>query len=260
MFPKVLSILLFLYVGNAASAAVQTKIIGGYPTSITYRPYQVVLQTAINPTCGGSLITEKCVLTAAHCVKRPSSKRLTIRGGITKLSDKSVDQTVSKIISHEKFNPETYENDIAIIQLQGRLQGANIKTIKVTKSSPKAGQAVEVAGFGYMEENAMDFAPNLMAVNLTIVDQEKCKKLYEKENFITEGMMCAEGSGEGIKDTCNGDSGGALIARSVNKPGTIEQVGIVSYGVGCGNPLFPGVYTNLNFYGQWIDKVVKENC
>ncbi|XP_055843158.1 trypsin beta-like [Episyrphus balteatus] len=254
MFYKFLAILSFVNfaIANSIPVQISNRIIEGNVTTISTAPYQVVLEYKGQTICGGSLITPTCVLTAAHCFNVMFPYKISIRGGMSKLSDKSINQQMKQIYKHENFNEITYDNDIAFIKLSGQLLGKNIKTIKLSNSTVKVGQEVRVTGFGYTEEDALDVSDLLREVKVNVVSSEECHKAYEGQNNITEAMMCAKGKGN-RKDACTGDSGGPVVVNNT-------LVGVVSYGIGCGRPEYPGVYAKVKFLRPFIDRIVSKYC
>ncbi|XP_055912002.1 trypsin beta-like [Eupeodes corollae] len=232
---------------------IDNRIIGGVPTTIRESPYQLTLDYKEQHICGGSLITNKCVLTAGHCIESLMwPDMIVVRGGMTRLSERGVSQRISRIFKHENFNLETMNNDVAILRLRGPLQGQNIKTIKLTNRTVAVGEQVEITGFGYTNENITNNSNVLREVLVNVISQKECKKAYQGANNVTEGMFCATVKG-GKKDACQGDSGGPVVSKN-------ELVGVVSWGIGCGRPEYPGVFANVKYFRSWIDNIVSKYC
>lgn len=112
------------------------------------------------------------------------------------------------------------------------------------------------AGWGKLKENGEE-SPVLMQVQVPIVKNELCGKLYARSNEFDDRVICA-GFMEGGKDTCEGDSGGPLMLPIAGENGTFPfyQIGIVSWGSGCARPNRPGVYTNVQYYAKWIERKI----
>ncbi|XP_050672342.1 trypsin 5G1-like isoform X3 [Leptidea sinapis] len=233
----------------------ESKIVGGHETSISKLPFQVFVYTHNSNgsfICGGSILNEEYILTAAHCIYGKQS--VEVGAGSTER------ETVAKIplipakcfVYHPLYNDTTADYDVAYIQLSKplNLDGLKEKAVHIVQAGSKVpvGAKVTVSGWGNTAENG-SLSDVLRAVELNIISVVECRKYYGKET-ITQRMICA-GVREGGKDTCQGDSGGPLVYSSTRK-----QVGIVSSGYGCARPGVPGIYTNLANPGirSWIKK------
>ncbi|XP_013175447.1 PREDICTED: trypsin-7-like [Papilio xuthus] len=218
------------------------KIVGGSEASIQNYPYQVYLLlkqafTGDYYQCGGSIVTSRCVLTAAHCITGMES--VNIRVGSTDASSGGTTYNSRTMIMHPQYNAGSSDYDIAVIRLLRRINidGTNSTTVTLPSGNctVPAGTNLTVTGWGDTMENGVS-SETLMAVSVDAVDYDDCKKVYSN---LTPRMICA-GVPEGGRDSCQGDSGGPLV-----KTGTKQQVGVVSFGMGCARPGTPGVYSNL---------------
>ncbi|KAF5287003.1 hypothetical protein FQA39_LY16117 [Lamprigera yunnana] len=220
------------------------RIVGGEPVAIEDYPYQVSFQLYQIHFCGGSIISSSIVLTAAHCTDRLLLNGLTIAYG-----SKNVHQgnsiAVSQIDQHQSFNWDTFDNDISLLYLAGLVVfGSNAAKISLTASPPgSTNRVAHVSGWGAL--SAGGGSPDyLQAVAVTEVPHNDCNYYYGGR--ITERMICFADPG---KDACQGDSGGPLVDKNLN-----EQVGIVSWGEGCADPSYPGVYSNVYNLKSWIGR------
>ncbi|XP_045534001.1 vitamin K-dependent protein C [Papilio machaon] len=218
------------------------RIVGGSEVSIQNYPYQVYLLlkqafTGDYYQCGGSIVTSRCVLTAAHCISGMES--VNIRVGSTDASSGGTTYDSRTLIMHPQYNAGNSDYDIAVIRLLRRIaiDGTNTATVTLPSGNctVPAGTNLTVTGWGDTSENGMS-SETLMAVSVNAVAYDNCKKSYSN---LTPRMICA-GVPEGGRDSCQGDSGGPLV-----KTGTKQQVGVVSFGTGCARPNTPGVYSNL---------------
>jgi len=158
---------------------------------------------------------------------------------------------ISEIIPHPNFNKTSYENDIALLKLSTPFDTSSSDGYINTVCIPNRGQSftgiATASGWGNAESSPD--SGELMAVDLPLISFEQCRgSKYKYSETIKYTMICA-GYRMGGKDTCNGDSGGPLVQKVNNKS---ILVGIVSWGYGCAKRKYPGVYTNVSYYIDWI--------
>lgn len=223
-------------------------IVGGDDATPGSYPYQVSIQDRSNfHFCGGSLIADRWVLTAAHCMVDEFPSGLRIRAGLTRLSSGGEAYDVANIYVHPAYDDDTLVNDIALIQLERDASQPTVRLMDLTAepqfSAP--GDLSTITGWGALSEDGG--SPNtLQAVDIPIIDNGTCDDAYPGE--IEASMICA-GVPEGGIDSCQGDSGGPMV---VDMDGELVQVGVVSWGNGCARPGQPGVYTRISHYASWI--------
>ena len=232
------------------------RIVGGEPTTIKEHPWQVALNVTLDGeifVCGGSLVADRWVLTAAHCFK-PSTKPIEVRvkAGATELTEGQW-SSIESIVIHEANNPKTHENDLALIRLSFPPEGRIIPIMKVAQTL-MVGQPLEVAGWGATAYGGYA-AKHLLKAIVPYVANESCNEPTAYNNTIKPTMMCA-GYQDGEVDSCQGDSGGPLVWYTADGP---VLVGVVSWGDGCARKLRYGVYTRVATYTGWIAKVVARN-
>ncbi|KAK9307028.1 hypothetical protein QLX08_002480 [Tetragonisca angustula] len=221
-----LRMLLLLFVAQHA-LCFGPRIIGGDNASINDYPYQVSIHDRRQLLCGGSLISQNWVLTAAHCVSGLPPSQLKIRLG------SSYNSKEGTVITEKLQLPQSVTTS------------ANVKPIALASSANtvQGGTKAVVTGWGYVAPGGPT-SDRLKSLTLPVVDQATCKKIYG--NLLTNNMLCA-GIMSGGKDACSIDSGGPLVYNKV-------QIGIVSWGWygSCAKPQYPGVYTRVSAIRQWI--------
>ncbi|XP_041647581.1 granzyme B(G,H)-like [Cheilinus undulatus] len=216
------------------------RIIGGRKAAPHSRPYMVLVQTWDSKmTCGGFLLNEDFVMTAAHCQDRSYTVLLGLhnfheQNGVQKVS-------VEQAFPHKDYNPTEYTHDVMLLKLS-----SEVKYSEMVKPIPLAGgddghlpQSCSVAGWGRNEPNSEHNSPILMEVNVTLIEKEVCKKRMVYCSKVQPGPR-------------EGDSGGPLVCEG-------KAYGVVSAGVreGENGPLLFCTYTKIPDYKSWIDATVK---
>merc|ERR1712213_116166 len=236
------------------------KIVNGWDADQGEWPWIAALLNNNRQFCGGSLITQKHILTAAHCVAHMSRydvANLKVRLGdheIRTVGETEVfESKAARVVRHKEFSQQTLHKDVAIISLENPVPTsmANVRPVCLPSGHQKyAGQTATVVGWGSLKENGPQ--PNtLMEVTVKIWDNPTCKDTYGNAapGGIMDHMMCA---GQKGKDSCSGDSGGPM---SIGTGTSWTQIGIVSWGIGCDKSHYPGVYTRVTAVKSWIDKI-----
>jgi trypsin len=245
-----------LLTASASAVAIATSlvapahaIVGGTAAANGAYPFMAALVDNTDfQFCGGSVIASTWVLTAAHCVSDGSAANLWV---ITGRNDLSASGGQRIKVSTVYVNPSYDGNghDTALLKLQSATSSAPITLATAANDGLEtAGTDVRVTGWGDMYGAMGLLATNqLREVDLKVVSDSECGQT--NLGFDAATGVCAAAL---LKDSCQGDSGGPLFSVA----GRI-QIGVVSYGQGCGLPKFPGVYSEVN-NGQirsWITSV-----
>uniref|UniRef100_A0A668UG57 Peptidase S1 domain-containing protein n=1 Tax=Oreochromis aureus TaxID=47969 RepID=A0A668UG57_OREAU len=233
-------------------AVKNSRIVGGENASPGSWPWQATLLIG-NGLCGGSLITDQWVLTAAHCITPSDRNRTIVYLGHNYLfgpDPNKVNRTLEDIFCHPEYDASTKDNDICLVKLSTPVEFTDY-ILPICLASENStfynGTSSWVTGFGDTTGYG-SFQETLQEVNVPIVGNNECKCFAE----ITENMICA-GLKEGGKDSCQGDSGGPLVTK---KDSVWVQSGVVSFGYGCALPNRPGVYARVSQYQNWINNTV----
>ncbi|XP_072429038.1 vitamin K-dependent protein C-like [Chiloscyllium punctatum] len=219
-------------------------------------PWQVLLMTASGKfICGGVLIHQFWVLTAAHCVHKGERFRAKLGEHNRSVNEYTEDTIlVNKVYVHPSFNLSNMDSDIALLRLSEVAVFTDyiIPVCLPTKEMAErklliANKNVVITGWGAMDENDDRYRPNmLLFISIKLTSYKLCKE--KLKDRVTDNMICAGNPGS-RKDACRGDSGGPMVTV-LN--GTWFLLGLVSWGEGCGRFQTFGVYTKVTNYLNWI--------
>ena len=194
--------------------------------------------------------TSSCLFLFFIYISRRLASHLAVRVGSYNLYEEDpgqVDIAVSRVVTHDDYDAWTITNDICLLHLEEEadLSNPNIGTIPLPPADQDIpeGTMCTVSGWGTTSEGG-SLARVLMKVEVPVVSDEDCRDAYGQSD-ITDSMICA-GLPEGGKDACQGDSGGPFTCG-------LYLDGIASWGYGCAEPGFPGVYTQTSYFVDWIN-------
>ncbi|XP_069550726.1 mast cell protease 1A-like [Brachyistius frenatus] len=241
------SLLLLLFF--VLSRADGSRIVGGRDAAPHSRPYMASLQIRGRHSCGGALVKEDFVVTAAHCAIPIRYK--VVLGADSLTGDKKTKQTFRAIRSIPHPNYDGHKNDIMLLQLDRRAKLTEaVQVISLKNGTLRSKSQCLTAGWGDIGDNNT-LANRLQEVNVTILSHGTCRMRWGKVP-ITRTMVCATAA-RFFQGFCSGDSGGPLVCDGV-------AAGIVSFsGQRCGDPKTPDVYTRISSFSDWIRSVLNNN-
>lgn len=247
------------WIGLAAALALHgwtasAQIVGGGEAEVENYPWQIGLAIDLDgqrAICGGALISPHWVLSAAHCfVGGVGPDQVRSKSGVGEILTEGDWSVVEKVIPHEGFVPETFENDIALVKLRRPVETGAIKPA-ASSFEPPEGAWFEVTGWGAIREGGA-IHEHLQMAATPFVPNTQCNEPQAYGGRVAETMLCA-GFAEGGVDACQGDSGGPLVWRGPYGP---VLVGVVSWGEGCARPDRYGVYTRVSAFQDWIERTL----
>ncbi|TEY83991.1 hypothetical protein BOTCAL_0023g00120 [Botryotinia calthae] len=244
-------------------------IVGGTTAALGEFPYLVSLSYSGSHFCGGVLLNAYTVLTAAHCSVSYSASSVKVRAGTLTWASGGTQVGVSKVVVHPSYSSSTTNNDIALWHLSTALPASSTigyAKLPVQGSDPVVGSTTTVAGWyvfpmlqqslfgeralivnrGLLTENASTLPSTLRKVSVPVISRASCQAEYGT-SAVTTNMWCA-GYAAGGKDSCSGDSGGPIIDTAT---GVLE--GTVSWGQGCAEAGYAGVYARVGNYVTYIN-------
>jgi trypsin len=224
----------------------ESRIVGGIDAQQGEYPFFVQ-----GSGCGGSLVWDDVVLTAAHCQGAFDGSVLVgpYIWGSTSGGAERID--IERQVPHPSHNDFTQAYDFMLVKLKNPVTNPSLTPIAVNSvgSNPANNDVLTVIGFGATSFGGYG-SSQLQEVSLNYIDYETCNRKYL--GFINDSVMLCAGVPGGGKDSCQGDSGGPIF----DQEGT--QVGVVSWGIGCGWSYFPGVYSRVSGVKDWIDATICE--
>ncbi|KAF5293939.1 hypothetical protein FQA39_LY13644 [Lamprigera yunnana] len=256
------------------------RIIGGNRTALFEFPWMALLSyqtpNGIDFRCGGTVINNRYILTAAHCITNLSTLRLLgVRCGehnitsdvdcegsnnpeLVTCAPPVQDMGIEETIPHPSYNATTYSDDIGLIRMSSPLNTSvdSVKpiclpTVNSLRNLNFTSTRLLVTGWGATETGRR--SAELLKVEIAVTSRDNCQRTYENTQAqLTDRQICA--GGQNRRDSCGGDSGGPIQRiDSYNDDARYVQYGVVSFGPRfCGQEGFPGVYTRTDSYIEWI--------
>jgi len=251
---------------NCGQRFVGGRIVNGKVTRKHELPFMAAMINNGRQFCGGSVVDSRHILTAAHCVHHMSKNDVNnlrvvvgdqdIKNKFDSMSAKTY--TVKRVIRHKNFDINTLFHDVAVLSLSQDINyDRSVQSVCLNRQPTHdfTGTTVQVAGWGATSAGSST-SSTLRKVDVRVWSNSQCadnQHYGQTSSKITANQICAA-TPESKKDSCSGDSGGPLFYCDAK----CEQIGIVSFGIGCAEKRYPGVYTRVSKYINWIGKIVKK--
>ncbi|XP_043277366.1 trypsin-1-like [Venturia canescens] len=226
------------------------RIVNGEDAEVGEIPFQVSLQTSYGfHFCGGSVLTENYVVTAAHCVAGKEAENVKVIAGTVDLEKPHSIHYVKKIIIHADYDPShSWSNDIAVLKVNEPFVVSKTiayATLPMHSEEFAPGVVAVASGWGRLWEGG-DTPTKLQRTDVKISSPEYCNKVNSDAGYpVYEGHICAHDP-DVKTGPCHGDSGGPLVVDG-------KLVGLASWVISCASTKYPTVYTKVSQYVDWLE-------
>ncbi|XP_043284225.1 chymotrypsin-1-like [Venturia canescens] len=242
---QLIALMTVAIIAGVSDARSPQRIRGGKEAADGEFPYQVSIRLKGQHICGGAILDEDHIITAAHCVdgvKEPYTQLRVATGSTFSFGGQT--HVVKSVIAHESYDTSeaSSPDDIALIKLKSPLElGKKLNKVALPEKDAVGGVDAIATGWGLESSSQRWATSKLMKITLKTLGHEQCQKHFRNAKLMPHQICTFGGTGSGV---CQGDSGGPLVHAN-------KLIGIVSYGIPCGIG-FPDVYTNVFHFRDWI--------
>ena len=231
-----------------STAYLPTRIVGGVEVG---SPAAYPFFVSWNGSCGASLVSPNVVLSAAHCAGIGNTVTINAYELGNSNTPGAFDATVVETVIHPQYDGGSLANDFMLLKLSQDVTSVSPIPLNFDTNVPSNGQDLKVIGLGTTSSGGSQ-PDTLREVVVDTVSDSQCNSDYGDEAIVDDVMLCAASPG---KDSCQGDSGGPLFTLKPN--GDFDkQVGVVSWGFGCADPNYPGVYSEISGVASWMQSEI----
>lgn len=244
------------------------KIVAGTPvTEAKDRAYMALVLGSQND-CSGSILSDRWILTAAHCAEWHEDAPVLVTGADT---SSGTQYRTKRVVMHPKYKPDPTSGfttfDIALIELDEPItEQFTPMAVNTDIDGPSPGQFLRASGYGYISQDWVGDPGQpreLRRVDIPLISTRDCVDALKAVGAASAGeslrgtvQLCAGyDAGDCGGDTCTGDSGGPVVAQLASDDGRFVQIGVTSAGIGCGRPRYPGIYTRVAPFVNWMESV-----
>ncbi|XP_067634244.1 hypodermin-A-like [Eurosta solidaginis] len=244
------ALMLVFHSSLLSGASSRFRILNGDLSKIEDSPYMVSLHYFGKYVCAGSMVNLETVITVAHCVTNIEAPYIEVKVGVTNMNAAGQVRNVQCLIIPPTYDEEIAHMDIAAIKVNPPfIESSAIKPIALCNTKLKPYTEMRISGWGAIRKASKEPTELLRTAFVDIISKQYCARSFKHIQALTSSMICA-GLGKGGSDRCFGDSGAPGVVNG-------QICAVVSAGKGCGDPNYPGIYTNLN--NVQVLKFVKES-